>query len=101
MTTQYLVYHRTTPTFRDLDAAARAAFPQGFTLVAAVNADAPGHVFQLTNHIDHDWTTNAEVAIPAEITGGLRSTSVGDVVVDLTTGLRYAVDGMGFTEFRS
>ena len=98
MTTQFQVFHKIAATWQDLTEADRAAFPQGFALVAAVDAEAPGQVFQLTNHIDSDWTTNPGVTLAANVRRA-RSSSVGDVFVDVATGVRYAVDGIGLTEF--
>ncbi len=54
-------------------------------------------VFQLTNHIDREWTLNDEVIWHSILP--MRSTSVGDVVVDMTTQKRYFVASFGFEEF--
>jgi hypothetical protein len=67
---------------------------QGYVQVADVEAEALGEVFQLTNHIDSDWRTNARVS-PYECAG--RSTSVGDIVVDLQDKAVYEVAFTGFT----
>jgi hypothetical protein len=49
--------------------------------VATVEAIDADHVFNLTNHIDHDWTTNPEVL--SRNASSCRSTSVGDVIIDI------------------
>jgi hypothetical protein len=51
--------------------------------VATVEAIDADDVFNLTNHIDHDWTTNPEVL---SCNASCRSTSVGDVIVDTENG---------------
>ena len=51
--------------------------------VATAEAIDVDHVFNLTNHIDHDWTTNPEVL---SSNGNCRSTSVGDIVVNTEYG---------------
>lgn len=53
-----------------------------YQVVATLDVPNLNHVFQTTNHIDHDWTTNAGVT---KIGTRHRSTSVGDIVVDLDT----------------
>lgn len=54
-------------------------WPRDYTAVAVVEIPYGeiGAVFQLTNHIDHDWTENPEVTKLAS--GPVRSTSVGDI----------------------
>jgi hypothetical protein len=101
--TTFRVYHKTTPTFFDNDAVDLDIFPSGFTLVAVVETDEVGRVFQLTNHIDSNWTKNPEVCpmTPAARAGQVRSTSVGDVVVEQGVGKdrRFTIDGIGLREF--
>jgi hypothetical protein len=80
------VYHLNAELFRhayskDLDKLAPFPGP-GYTLVARVTAPTLGHVFQLTNTIDHPWWWNKGVEYKAPNPDGCRSTSVGDVVVD-------------------
>lgn len=51
-------------------------------------------VFNLTNHIDHAWTTNPEVQLAEP--GHQRSCSVGDI---MQVGLRrFVVNSFGFVE---
>lgn len=52
-------------------------------------------VFELTNHIDHDWTHNPEIIWHAD---RVRSTSVGDVILD-SRGARHFIDSFGFKVF--
>lgn len=52
-------------------------------------------VFQLTNHIEGNWTRHREV-VWVQVTGPLRSTSVGDIVVSLLSGTAWTVRNMGF-----
>jgi hypothetical protein len=57
------------------------------------------HVFGLTNHITHDWTTNKEVVWRKGDGSNTRSTSVGDVVVD-SNNKAFRVLGCGFGEIK-
>jgi hypothetical protein len=52
-------------------------FPDHYEQVATVECDHLGQVFELTNHIHADWTTNARVYAQVSVA---RSTSVGDIV---------------------
>ena len=102
MTTKFAVWHRDTPTFNDNIERTLVEFPSGFTLVAYVETNHVGRVFQLTNHIDSDWTLNPEVTMM--VGAGARSTSVGDVILADTEGLdvpvqRYTIDGIGLRRF--
>jgi hypothetical protein len=90
----YKVWHDDEPRFRGTFADAKR-WPSGFTLVASVEAPAMEAVFELTNHINHDWTTNAGVTLFAP--GPHRSTSVGDVVVDADDHA-WMVAGIGFVK---
>lgn len=70
-------------------------FPDDFTCVATVQAQAIGQVFELTNHIDHAWPENPGIVIAQGLDPArLRSTSVGDIVSD-ESGF-YAVAPSGF-----
>jgi len=91
----FTVWHRIVPTFMDNTEDTLTEFPRGFIEVAIVKCGDLNDVFQLTNHIDHDWTKNPEVT--KVITGGVRSTSVGDVI-EAPTGL-FSIEGVGFKEF--
>ena len=54
-------------------------------------------VFALTNHIDHDWTRNPEVVWHTPDTS-LRSTSVGDVILDYESRQAWMIMPLGFQE---
>lgn len=61
--------------------------------IAQVRCSEIHDVFPITNHIDHDWTTNSEVI---RVAGGQRSTSVGDIAVDLDAGKAWACQSAGW-----
>lgn len=69
------VYHTKEPSFRPGDPV--EFNDENFELVAEVECGELDDVFQLTNHIDHDWWDNKGVTLIKQS----RSTSVGDVVV--------------------
>lgn len=96
---RFELWHRDVPTFRDNNPRElQLDFPKGFTMVAIIDAPAVGAVFQLSNHIDRPWTENAEVV---ELPKGdrLRSTSVGDVIVNIETINAWTIDDIGLTQF--
>jgi hypothetical protein len=66
-----------------------------YTHVADVEAPL-AQVFALTNHIDHSWTSNPEVVW--HTAAGVRSTSVGDVIVSLESGQAWLVMSAGLQE---
>ena len=85
---KYLIFHDKNPNFwLDDDAKVNGAYPVcdlHFNKVAIVEAADLGELFYKTNHVDHDWTTNDGVEIlDRELS--IRSTSVGDVVLNLET----------------
>lgn len=96
----FRVFHNNVPNFMDPEPAEmdllRQMFPYGFMEVATVETQDVGAVFQLTNHIDRNWTENPEVKSFA--TDHVRSTSVGDVIVD-ASGDRYLVKSIGLEKF--
>lgn len=107
-TQTFALWHRDNPVFLDNIQRTLLEFPHGFTCVAYVETNHVGAVFALTNHIDSDWTTNPEVTLVVK--GGLRSTSVGDVIVadngadyndpkPLVPNVRYTIDGIGLRTF--
>jgi hypothetical protein len=63
-----------------------------YELVAEVETDDLDAVFELTNHIDRNWTENARVTAKA---ARPRSTSVGDVLRDANGGF-HVVASVGF-----
>lgn len=63
--------------------------------VAEIASDDKEKAFELTNHIDHDWTENEEVT---PLVSKPRSTSVGDVMeID---GKFFIVKSHGFKEIK-
>lgn len=95
MTTQYQVWHKTSSSWNENTAADLAAFPAGWAHVATVVAQFPDEVFQLTNHIHRNWTEN--IGVMSHVGRHVRSTSVGDVVRDPSSGILYSVDRLGFS----
>lgn len=69
-------------------------FPKDYSLVAQVATENLEEVFQLTNHIDSDWTLNKGVRA---ISGSHRSSSVGDIFVT-EKGEAHLVASMGFVK---
>jgi len=61
--------------------------------VAEITSDDKEKAFELTNHIDHDWTENEGVT---PLVSKPRSTSVGDVME--IEGKFFIVDSCGFKE---
>jgi hypothetical protein len=98
---RFEVYHNLVPTFVDpkfqeMQSLAKL-FPFGFKRVAVVEAEHVGDVYRITNHIDINWTENPEV-IQFD-SAAVRSTSPGDVFVNVETGERYLVKGIGMEKF--
>ncbi len=67
--------------------------PHDYKAIADVEVEDYNEVFGLTNHIEHDWTTNRGVSMLVE--GPQRSTSVGDVY-EMEDGSALMVAGAGF-----
>jgi len=84
-------YLRTPTAMQDVDA---PKFPDEYVLAADVNTDDIDDVFRLTNNIDRNWDENEEVNATGK---SLRSTSVGDVVVD-AEGKALICASMGWEE---
>jgi hypothetical protein len=91
------VYHAKQPLF---GFGPEQSFPADYEKVAEVevknNPDLPAaveEVYFLTNHVDRDWTTNPGVKA---IGNRHRSTSVGDVVINTTTGEKLRVGSFGW-----
>lgn len=84
------------PMFKAEEILAKAKDPKKFNLVATVKSDTLGDVFRITNHIDHNWEDNPEVAILFK--AGNRSTSVGDLVVENDSGKIWACMPSGWEE---
>lgn len=73
---KFQVYHAVNPSFIPQ----MMKFPAEYEKVAEVECEDLEDVFRVTNHINHNWTLNPQVTMYKA--GGVRSTSVGDVVVD-------------------
>lgn len=83
---KYLIFHHKDPSFL-LPDKANDYYPvsvRRYDKIAFVTAKNLGDVFKLTNHIDHDWTENDQVRLCPDVTRA-RSTSVGDLVLNLDT----------------
>jgi hypothetical protein len=96
---KFEVWHAEPPNFfEDFD---RAKAMKDYTLVAEVEAKHIDEVFQLTNHIDSDWTKNEGVELAEGVSAArARSTSVGDVIVGpRAEGWSAMVAGIGFKFF--
>lgn len=77
MNNKCLVYHDKEPRF-GIGSESRV-WPDDFDLVAVVDVNDPDAAFGLTNHTDDaGWTRNRGVRV---LMDGVRSTSVGDIVV--------------------
>jgi hypothetical protein len=74
---KYTVWHAIVPTFGIRQVTIECWPHPNYAMVAEVEASNLEEVFELTNHIDHDWTTNRSVKV---IGDKHRSTSVGDIV---------------------
>ncbi len=94
---RYAVYHANNVLEINLPPAARwyADRSRYYTHVADVVAPLE-QVFALTNHIDHSWTSNPEVAW--HTTDRVRSTSVGDIIVSSESGRAWLVMPVGLQE---
>ena len=90
---QLEIYHAKEPTF---GFGKKPKFPEAYEKVAIIEADSVDDAFRLTNHIDSDWRTNPEVV--ESFKDRVRSTSVGDVVVDGDK--KYYCEPVGWKEFR-
>jgi hypothetical protein len=77
---RYTVFHARNPTFQNWTTG-NPAFPLGYEKVAVVECDTPEEAYHVTNHIWQDWTGNKEV-VGLFVKSQVRSTSVGDVIVD-------------------
>ena len=70
-------------------------FPRSYRYAGRVFVDSIDDVFRLTNHIDCDWTTQVPHVEAAP--GPQRSTSVGDVIIDIK-GQRFGVMPFGYAK---
>ena len=87
---KYLVFHDKNPSFfLDDDAKVNGAYPVTdlhYNKIAIVQAADLIELFYKTNHVDHNWTENEGVELLPEARElSVRSTSVGDLVLNLET----------------
>lgn len=58
------------------------------------------YVFEHTNHIDFSWTSQTcVIMLPGIDKTKVRSTSVGDIITNLSTGKSYLCDAVGWVSF--
>lgn len=88
---KYTVYHATNPTFGVPNLPETPFFEK----VAEVNAVNIEDAYRLTNNIDRDWTKNHGVKA---VRKGLRSTSVGDIIIDQESGKAWRCENAGWKE---
>jgi len=111
---EYYIYHSKDPMDMclRLSKAPEQIDLDNYDLVAMVESESLGDTFRITNHIESNWLDNPEVRI-AYKRERVRSTSVGDVVVEITditlgedglgkvkTGKAYMVMGVGWEEVK-
>jgi hypothetical protein len=91
------VYHALNPTFAEGD---KPTFPEEFQHVADVEVISKGDdeipldkAYQLTNNITEAWWKNK--GVKKLVQGGVRSTSVGDIIV--LGGNAFRVCGIGWS----
>ena len=94
----YNVHHAIHPTF-GFKVEQNPAFNfENYSHVASVECDSLNHVYEVTNHISRDWTTNPEVKWRRGDGANTRSTSCGDVILEKDSGKKFMVLGAGFGE---
>jgi hypothetical protein len=91
----FKVFHANNPTF-GLSIGPQPQWPQDFALVAEVTCENINQAFELTNSIDHAWYENPDVKVIHKA----RSTSVGDVIKDMTTQRVYLCKPVGWEEIK-
>jgi len=91
---RFKIYHAIHPTFSTIE---KPSFPHNFSKVAEVEVESLADTFRVTNHIEHDWTTNPEVVWRKGSGANTRSTSVGDVVED-EQGHKFLCEPFGWSE---
>lgn len=98
--TDYMVFHHNNPTFRipeEEDGAYPVSVHTHKPVAIVQDSDGLGDVFEMTNHIDHDWTKNERVHVFGNGTSNsIRSTSVGDAVLNLETQELLICKGIGW-----
>lgn len=71
-------------------------FPTGYIHVADVETSSLDGAFELTNHINSPWWTNPGVTHMGNT--ARRSTSTGDIIVNVNTGIAWRCDDVGWTK---
>jgi len=96
---RYLVYHSKDiiDMVRRLGPAPEEINLKNYDLVAMVESETLDDVFRITNHIDTSWWNNPEVIMAYN---EVRSTSVGDVAVELESHKAHMVMGIGWEEVK-
>lgn len=84
-----LVYHAKKPTF----GLTRKIWPDDYELVARVDVNNPEEAYYLTQHLNFEWWKNKGV----DLVKKSRSTSVGDVLIDVNTGDILLVENIGLS----
>jgi len=87
----WTVYHAKDPNF---GFGPQLKYPDDYQKVAEVECENLEEVFRVTNHIDRSWTENPEVKWHAE---QVRSTSVGDIVVDEKNNI-FSCENIGWVQ---
>lgn len=79
--THYAIYHHKNPTFWEPED--DLINPHDFEWIAIIDAENLEDAFRLSNSIDTPWWHNAEVISLSDKAPGYRSTSVGDIIVEI------------------
>jgi len=78
------------------------AFGDHMNFVAQVMTDSMDVAYRLTNSIDNPWFINDNkeeiVVFSKNEIKGIRSTSIGDIMIDLSTNTMYIVASFGFDQ---
>lgn len=98
------VWQRDEPSFMDNAMTTLREFPQGFTALATVEAALLDAAYMKTQNTETPWFERPDITllpagkVAATVEGGIRSTSVGDVLTTDAGGC-YTIDGIGFHQF--
>jgi len=66
-----------------------------YTHVASVQASTLVEVYEMSQNFTKNWTKNNGVI---HSIGELRSTSVGDIIIEEGTGKKFMIENIGFSE---
>jgi len=81
----------------ELSTILKALIEGEYHTVAVVETDNTELAYQLTNHIEDNWTENRQNGITI-LPGEHRSSSVGDIFEDTESGCFYIVGNIGFDQ---